>query len=252
MNRLRDQAGEDPTSERVLELLRETPPSPRMPDLKRRVWGSIQLGPASGRAASRLPGFKTVTIAVSIVALAGTAGAVISGRWIVPALDGPARSSALGVATPRPDRSRAIRRMPGRVTVQAPAEVANGLSDRATRRASPAAERGAVRSPAAPVRTASAVSRERTEVLDALIALRRDRDPRRAGVLLERYLSAHPRGTLREEALALAIEAADARDDRPAAQHLARSYQAEFPGGRFHPFARSHTESPLEGPPSSN
>ncbi len=90
--------------------------------------------------------------------------------------------------------------------------------------------------------SAASVARERTEVLDALVALRREHDPVRAGTLLARYLSAHPRGALREEALVLAIEAADARGDRAGGEQLAHAYQAEFPAGRFLPFARSHTD----------
>ncbi len=80
-------------------------------------------------------------------------------------------------------------------------------------------------------------------MLDALVALRREHDPVRAGALLARYLSAHPRGALREEALVLAIEAADARGDRAGGAQLAQVYQDEFPAGRFLPFARSHTDS---------
>ena len=94
---------------------------------------------------------------------------------------------------------------------------------------------------AAPAVTAASVARERTEVLDALVALRREHDPVRAGTLLARYLSAHPRGALREEALVLAIEAADARGDRAIGEQLAHAYQGEFPAGRFLAFARSHT-----------
>jgi hypothetical protein len=104
--------------------------------------------------------------------------------------------------------------------------------------------RGAPRKPASAAPSAAAVARERSEVLDALIALRRQHDPARAGTLLARYLAAHPRGALREEALVLAIEAADARADRAAGAALARTYLAEFPAGRFLPFARSHADSP--------
>jgi hypothetical protein len=91
---------------------------------------------------------------------------------------------------------------------------------------------------AAPPLTATA--RERTEVLDALVALRRDRDPVRAGAMLSAYLSSHPRGVLREEALALAIEAADARGDRETSERLSRSYVGAYPSGRFGEFARRH------------
>jgi hypothetical protein len=90
--------------------------------------------------------------------------------------------------------------------------------------------------------SAASVARERTEVLDALVALRREHDAVRAGALLTRYLAAHPNGALREEALALAIEAADARGDKLGARQLAQTYQGEFPAGRFLAFARSHID----------
>jgi hypothetical protein len=106
-----------------------------------------------------------------------------------------------------------------------------------------AADRGVGRAPAVATRVAATSAQERTEVLDALIALRRDHDPLRAGALLDRYLVIHPRGALREEARVLAIEAADARGDRPRALKLALSYQADYPAGRFRQFARSHIES---------
>jgi len=61
--------------------------------------------------------------------------------------------------------------------------------------------------------------------------------------LLDRYLGAHPRGALREEALALAIESADARGDERAARAWAAAYEASYPRGRFGAFARSHLEA---------
>ena len=73
-----------------------------------------------------------------------------------------------------------------------------------------------------------------------MIALRRDHDADRAGQLLDRYLAARPHGALREEALALAIEAADARGDRAGVSNWARTYQTDYPTGRFAGFARSH------------
>lgn len=81
---------------------------------------------------------------------------------------------------------------------------------------------------------------EGSEVFYALIALRRDRNPNRATALLDGYLTAHPRGALHEEALVLAIEAADARRDRGTAVRLAKLYCARYPAGRFRAFAESH------------
>jgi hypothetical protein len=70
-------------------------------------------------------------------------------------------------------------------------------------------------------------------VLTAIQTLRRDHDGARAGALLEEYLREHPTGALREEAMALAVEAASARGDRREAQSLALLYQRTFPNGRF-------------------
>jgi hypothetical protein len=80
-------------------------------------------------------------------------------------------------------------------------------------------------------------------VLEALIALRRDGEPARAGALIDRYLGANPRGALREEALVLAIEAADARGDAAAAARFAKAYRAGYPTGRFRAFADSHSSA---------
>ncbi|HXJ22838.1 MAG TPA: hypothetical protein VMT03_21650, partial [Polyangia bacterium] len=87
---------------------------------------------------------------------------------------------------------------------------------------------------------ASTAAQERTQVLDAMIALRRDHDARRASTLLDTYLAGNRHGALREEALVLALEAADARGDVVRAVRLAHSYQGEFPGGRFTAFVQSH------------
>jgi hypothetical protein len=74
-------------------------------------------------------------------------------------------------------------------------------------------------------------------VLQAIQALRNNGDPARASSLLSQYLSAHPRGVLSEDALALSIEAANARHDTRAASDLGRRYLAQFPAGRYRTFA---------------
>jgi len=69
-------------------------------------------------------------------------------------------------------------------------------------------------------------------VLDAMAALRRNGDARRAQGLLDEYLRRNPDGPLAEEALALSIEAASTlHEDR--ARALAARYLAAFPHGRF-------------------
>jgi hypothetical protein len=87
--------------------------------------------------------------------------------------------------------------------------------------------------PAPPVhRARSLKSEDPSQVVSAIQALRQDRDPERAGRLLASYLRTHPRGALAEEAVALSIEAADARHS-PAAVTFAERYLKEYPHGRF-------------------
>lgn len=240
MNRLRDAVDRegglrgDPLFRRGVELLQGTPPTTAPAELKMRVWHAIRrvrAAPASGR----LRGFVLRLAVVGAIALvAGTAGAVITHRWIAPRLEraapavAPRTTAPHASAVPRVAKPNATEPAgPVTAPVEAPSEKI------AVR---PAPKKIATAAP-----TMASVARERSEVLDALIALRREHDAARAGTLLARYLAAHPRGTLREEALVLAIEAADARADRAAAEQLARAYQDEFPAGRFLPFARSHT-----------
>jgi hypothetical protein len=235
MNRLRDMDTDEPAFRRGVEVLRETPATPHAPELKQRVWRSIRRAQAT--PAPR--GFRTLVVKLAMVALvclgAGTAGAVLTRRWIVPALDDV--PAATPPSTPLPARAEKAAPVPPPVASSA-APAAATLDERRISKTPP---RSAPKKPTSPLPSAAAVARERTEVLDALVALRREHDPVRAGALLARYLAAHPHGALREEALVLAIEAADARNDAAGAQQLAKTYQAEFPTGRFLTFARSHT-----------
>jgi hypothetical protein len=235
MKRLRDAEGQDPQDplfQRGRVLLQQTPPAAPAADVRQRVWRSLQDAPAPGPRDLRFLVLKVAMVV--IVALgAGTAGAVIVQRWIAPPSD---------VAAPPPAPSRPVARAERAAAIApvTPAEVTAAPAPSPAPSPKPAA-RSTAKKPAAPAApSAAAVARERTEVLDALVALRREHDPARAGAMLARYLSAHPHGALREEALALAMEAADARGDRPGAAQLARTYENEFPAGRFLIFARGH------------
>lgn len=75
-------------------------------------------------------------------------------------------------------------------------------------------------------------SEDPSRVVSAIQALRQDHDPERASRLLAGYLRTYPRGALAEEAVALSIEAADARHS-PAATAFAERYLNEYPNGRF-------------------
>lgn len=263
MNRLRDAAGDDPTSQQELDRLRNTPPTPPMPDMKRRVWNELQQQ-ARGRASSSgwgMPSIRVLAMGATVVVLAGTAGAMITGRWTARVLHPSVRSSDSVLPGRRVEKPRTTRRFasaPTRDVVppQAPPVMAPALAPPAApfepkghRAGAASDERAAVRVAAGPAHPVTSAAQAHTEVLDALVALRRDHDPVRAGALLDRYLALHERGALREEALVLAIEAADARGDRLPAQRLARAYEAEYPQGRFRQFARSHTKANSALPP---
>jgi outer membrane protein assembly factor BamD (BamD/ComL family) len=69
-------------------------------------------------------------------------------------------------------------------------------------------------------------------VFDAMRALRREGQPERAARLLDDYLRRYPKGSLSEEALALAIEAKSALGD-PRARVFAERYLSNYPDGRF-------------------
>jgi hypothetical protein len=229
MTRLRSEAGLDPISERGIEMLRRTPATHSSLDRKRRVWVSLQR--TAVRNARRGGGLTGLLLALAGVAVATTAVAAIGCRWL-SAAGGGAR--AVVVPTGRTPRARgtAGRRIAERVEMppaldgapEAPAPAAaseptGGPLRRKTER------------PAAPAPPA---------VLDALVALRRDHDAARAALLLDGYLAANRHGALREEALALAIEAADAERDPPRARLFAGAYASEFPSGRFALYARRH------------
>lgn len=76
-------------------------------------------------------------------------------------------------------------------------------------------------------------------VLSAIEVLRRQHDAARASQMLEAYLGEHPQGALREEAMALAVEAASARGDNRESRRLAARYEHAFPDGRFRPALRT-------------
>jgi hypothetical protein len=78
-------------------------------------------------------------------------------------------------------------------------------------------------------------------------ALRVERNPVRARVLLSRYLADHPAGNLAEEALALSIEAALAHHDGDVAA-LANRYLRLYPRGSFQTLAR---DALVAQPPAS-
>jgi hypothetical protein len=250
MDRLRDESGWDSVSERGIELLRRVPAAPGRPDLRRRVWAGVQEVLVGTEAVPHHARLKAFALGIVVVASAATAGAAIGGRWIAPRIDRPTVPVAAARADVQPHhRKAAVRRI---ADAWEPSDVAAPFSPVAVEPAAapPVADVRASSRPAR--RTWGAAGEGRTEVLDALVALRRDHDADRAAGLLDHYLGANRHGALREEALVLAIEAADTRGDGTGARHLARIYLVEFPAGRFGRFAGQHLTADAAASPTHN
>ena len=236
MNRLRDESAIDPVGERGIRILRMVERAPRPPEMKLRVWAALQQTSdtrAPGRGALRIGAFRNLALGAAILAFTATAAGAIGGRWMArraEALRAPSAPAAQGGARERPHIVRRVAAAPPPLV-----EPAAPLVEPTVARRSPPHEEA----PPRLHRVAASPARERTPVLDALIALRRDHDPERAQALLAPYLQHSRQSALREEALVLAIEAADAQTDRARAVQLARVYQDEYPGGRFATFVAS-------------
>jgi hypothetical protein len=82
-------------------------------------------------------------------------------------------------------------------------------------------------------------------MIDAVRALRRDRDPARALALAEFAMDRYPHGAQVEEAMALGMEAAKAAGDGAAARRLAERYLATFRMGHFADRAQQIISAPL-------
>jgi len=82
--------------------------------------------------------------------------------------------------------------------------------------------------------TAGTVDEDESALIMAAVrALRRDGDAPRAEQLAEQALQRYPRGRQVEEAMALSMEAASARNDSSDARRAAQRYLTSFRAGRF-------------------
>jgi hypothetical protein len=90
----------------------------------------------------------------------------------------------------------------------------------------------------------AATADESAVIVDAVRALRRDHDARRAEELAEEVLQRYPHGVQREEAMAVAMEAAIANGDPAAARRWAERYLEAYGAGRFADRARDVLAAP--------
>ncbi len=254
MNRLREESGLDPISEKGIEMLRAVRPTASSPLLKRRVWAALQESTIASPVRQRSSMLRVVVVGVGLVAFTATAAATIGGRRIAARIEkflGPLGGVGVGAAQPRSERTKPVRVvaeaakapdveiLPDSSAFEAPVKADSRTSVAGGPPAS--AARGALR-PSRALPLAAETTRERAQVWEALVALRRDHDPTHAAALLNHELETNPHGVLRQEALVLAIEAADARGDRRGAEGFARTYQREFPSGRFKQLAQRYLD----------
>jgi hypothetical protein len=249
VKRLRDEAAADPTHARGTRLLRSGSPSARrrpVPEMKRRVWARLNeartTGAAAGTTRHVVVRRRSAVLTVLVVLSTATAGAVIGGRVMSRSVTARASNDHPAVVA----RPAGHPRSHGQPTVDSLPSQNEPSAERAVPIEPP--QRVGARAPRGTDRSALERSVARSMVderaahqllVDAMVALRRARDFHRAGALLEDYLARNPRGALREEAIALAVEAAAARTDFARRDYWAGVYLKDYPAGRFRGFVEA-------------
>jgi hypothetical protein len=254
MKRLRDESAEDALLARGIDMVRSTAATSPMPMARRRVWAAIEY--QAGRARMRTPRLsrlRAFALIAALVLLGGTAGAVIGhrrmgdlmGRFLNPVRPNASGEGSSARPRPRPRRT-ASRDATPRAVAPAPDAEAPAASELVP--APSGAQRHRARTRSSRIVEAELAPSPATlrdgQVLDAMVALRRDHDAARAQDLLARYLAGPSRGALREEALVLSIEAAEARGDGPRVDTLVQQYRASYPKGRFRSFIDDRVKRP--------
>lgn len=245
VKRLVDEADAVGADRQLADLFRSVAPFEVDPFSKRRILVRLERGMNLRTSSAR---FWVRPIVIAALLVSGTATAALGHRYVLHGsgffgLGGSpsATSSNTSVAPALARRAPSAKLAAGNQL--APVEVAPTA-------AAPSAAVLPEPTPSAPVpRSGSKSSRSRpessedaTHVVQAIQALRTERDPARAQALLNDYLEANPRGALSGDALALSIEAASAQHD-PRAAEFARRYLAAYPKGKYRELAKRALES---------
>jgi hypothetical protein len=233
VKRLIDEQGLDYSDELLADLFRAAEPFEADPFRKRRVLVSMSRVQARG-----VSHFWLRPVIVATLLVSGTATAALGHRYVAHG------TGFFGFGPPAVANAAPSVKVAPAVTRRATSQVAasSAPDDRAETVDPVAAE--AVDPPPTAAHPASRSvahahpdsSEDATHVVEAIQALRTDRDPSRAQGLLSDYLKTHPHGVLSEDALALSIEAASAQHD-PRAADYARRYLAKFPHGKYRDLA---------------
>lgn len=240
VKRLIEQEGLDTVDSQLADLFRAAAPFESDPFRKRRILVRLERSPA--RSAPR---FWMRPVVVAALLVSGTATAALGHRYV---FQGSGLLGWLGEpSAPTTNASRLAPLPKHRPSVTAPL---SAPTESALQAEAPATLPELLEAQAAPVRPSMKSSvRARADagedaihVVEAIQALRKERDPVRAQNLLDGYLQSHPRGVLSGDALALSIEAASARHD-PRAADYARRYLANYPKGKYRELAKRALEA---------
>jgi hypothetical protein len=238
LKRLVDEEGLDDSDRRLSDLFRAAAPFDADPFRKRRIWVQLERGCKPGTRRRR---FWLRPMVVAALLVSGTATAlghrfVLRGSGFFGLEGGSPSATSSSVKVSRHSTSSSKR-----------APTAN--TDAASAPAPAPVELVPVEPDASIPRATTKNTRPRpgsgedaTHVVEAIQALRTDRDPARAQALLNDYLKANPRGALSGDALALSIEAASAQHD-PRAAEYARRYLAAYPKGKYRDLAKRALEA---------
>lgn len=245
MKRLADEQGLDNGERQLSGLFSSAAPFEDDPFRKRRIWVRLERGFKLRARAGRV---WVRPLVIAALLISGTAMAELGQRYVLHG------SGFLGLVGAPSATSGNVALAP-RATLQEPApRAALTASDQAELAASatptaPAPAEAVTPEPVANVRSMPKTTRPRpeagedaTRVVEAIQALRTERNPARAQALLNDYLKESPRGTLSGDALALSIEAASAQHD-PRAAEYARRYLATYPKGKYRELAKRALEA---------
>jgi hypothetical protein len=232
VKRLIDEQGLESTDERLADLFRVAAPFEVDPFRKRRVLVSL-----SRLHTSRVSPFWLRPVIVATLLVSGTATAALGHRYVTHG------SGLFGFGAPVTTASPSVQAVPVRARPAAAVSAVPAASPSTS--AEPVDTLPDIVDPPTSAVHAGAKgstharpdsSEDATHVVEAIQALRTEKDPSRAQGLLNDYLKTHPNGVLSEDALALSIEAASAQHD-PRAADYARRYLAKFPQGKYRDLA---------------
>ncbi len=229
----------NPSVEWGLSLLREATPYQSPAGRKERVW--LSLPPTRSYRPAKLR-FALAATALLVSGVFASAALAQWPSWLATVID------RIVPDAPPPAPATSLKRLPQAPSERPPAPVLLPLPAVAPAAAPQIPSSEETPSSARPKRaTRPASSEDMGPLLDAMRALRVERNPLHARALLTAYLERHPKGELSEEALVMLIEAAAGNHDSDAPA-LAASYLRLYPRGPFRGMVERMLAAASKGP----